>query len=346
MPALDTLILRITTPMREDWLEEVLDSLYPRETLVLEWSPEHLTPGVFRLAADLSRKLVVSTPPSMVRRVAGLVKTYGAPNTEVLLVLTPSSNLGEAVESLRMLYEQGVEELSILYAYTSIDEAKRSVEIASQLEVNGLPVRIRVAPRLYKPFDPRVVAEARKLLDRVGLPFGLLYGYAARRAYAGGRAVTLLEPPCPYNCRKLYIDGCTAYKCPLTAPQGQGVPLERAKITDLVRLASAPCSHGGREALPPIRVRVEIECGGVRIPEQVLEVLVVVSMLHSLRAACRTLGLKPSYIASAIKKIEERIGGRLLEGHRGGRGGGYTILTPLGEAIVKRYLEVKKTLGG
>ncbi|NPA05213.1 MAG: LysR family transcriptional regulator, partial [Crenarchaeota archaeon] len=339
MSSLDTLILSLTSPLGEERLEEVLDALYPRETLILEWRPELLTPGVFRVAADLSKKLVVVADAQTVRRIAGYVKTYGGPNTEVVISMTPSSNLQEALTTLRMLYEQGVEELTLLYNYTSLEEARRCAEIASQLPLDTIPVRLRISPRLYTPVDTRTVSEARKLLSRVGLPFGLLYGYTARRAYAGERAVTLLEPPCPYNCRKLYIDGCMVYKCPLSVMREEGLPLEKAKIADLVKLASTPCRHGAPRALPSIRVKVEIECGGVRIPEQILEVLVAVSMLHSLRAACRTLGLKPSYIASTIKKLEERIGGKLLEGHRGGRGGGYTILTPLGEAIVRKYLE-------
>jgi molybdate transport repressor ModE-like protein len=61
----------------------------------------------------------------------------------------------------------------------------------------------------------------------------------------------------------------------------------------------------------------------------------------SLKESAERLGLSYKTAYNYIKKIEERLGEKVVRSHRGGRGaGGYTELTLLGKELMRRYVEV------
>lgn len=58
----------------------------------------------------------------------------------------------------------------------------------------------------------------------------------------------------------------------------------------------------------------------------------------SLSAACKEMGMAYSKAWKIIKKAEQDLGITLMEGQRGGRQGGKTLLTKDGEEFLKAYL--------
>jgi molybdate transport system regulatory protein len=66
--------------------------------------------------------------------------------------------------------------------------------------------------------------------------------------------------------------------------------------------------------------------------------------LGSLSEVAKSINMAYSHAWSEIKEIEEAVGGSVIISSRGGKDGGSSCLTELGENIVKRFDEEKKKM--
>ncbi len=322
-------------------LARVLDVLGAVEVLVMPGLSRHPHAHMIleQLSSSSSRIAVVSRPGE-VYEVLKALSTPPKPNIELLVYTSPVGLEPSVYRSLQLAYEHGLDMVSLYLYCRSAEDYRRALKLARNRL--GLPVHYRVGPPLYE-HHPHIASAvvAAELGLRVALPYGILYGYRARRVYLDGETVaTLLEKPCPRSCRKLTVTPHGVYKCPFT-PTAKAVRLDPDALFDLVR---SSCTGGVKTGGEIVDVKVVVECNGVPIPEDIVRVLLAVSELGSIRAACKSLGLSPSQVVEKIHKLEKRIGAKLVESRRGGQGGGYTTLTRLGERIVRKYLAARRSL--
>jgi molybdate transport system regulatory protein len=74
------------------------------------------------------------------------------------------------------------------------------------------------------------------------------------------------------------------------------------------------------------------------------ELLHKIEDLGSLSEVARSMGMAYSHAWSEIKEISDAVGGPVIETSRGGKDGGSSRLTALGEDILKRFDEEMKEL--
>lgn len=350
MPSLETLLLTNIELKGDIYerLERILATVYAKEALVFMWTVKGDQGSIYRLlrlASDSSKKLAIFCNENELDLCIKYSLMISDPSIE-LVALVDSCRLSPNVyERLKAAYEHGLDNISLYLAYRSPDDARRIKGIIALARSWPYQVTLRVGPQPTGYVAGEDVVRVRELFDELGLPYGILYGFSARRALLENTYITLLEPPCPRGCRKLTITGSGVYKCPLD--RRETIQLDHVTLDTLEMIIERGCKRSlSTPSAKDARIRIIVEYNGVSIPEDLLDVLVAVRMLRSFRAACRMLGVNPAHMAMRIRRLEEKIGHRLLEGHRGGRGGGYTVLTSVGEEIVKKYLEAKSVLGG
>ncbi|HIQ55093.1 MAG TPA: LysR family transcriptional regulator [Pyrodictium sp.] len=350
MPSLETLVfanIELKGDIYEK-LERILATLYAKEALVFMWTVKGSQGSIYRLlrlASDSSKKLTIFCDENGLDSCIRYSLMVSDPSIELVALVNDCRLSPNVYEKLKVAYEHGLDNVSLYLAYGSPDDARRIKRVVTLTRSWPYQVMLRVGPRPIGYVAREDVVRVRELFDELGLPYGVLYGFSARRALLENTYITLLEPPCPRGCKKLTITGSGVYKCPLDG--GEAIQLDHATPDTLETVIERECKRPpSTPSAKDVRIRIIVEYNGVSIPEDVLDVLVAVRMLRSFRAACRMLGVNPAHMAMRIRRLEEKIGHRLLEGHRGGRGGGYTMLTSIGEEIVKRYLEVKSVLGG
>lgn len=76
-----------------------------------------------------------------------------------------------------------------------------------------------------------------------------------------------------------------------------------------------------------------IGLGGVKL-------LKLINDTGSISKAAREMGVSYKFAWSYIKSIEKRLGIKIIEAHRGGKGGGYAKLTDEGLKLVHFYEEL------
>ena len=64
----------------------------------------------------------------------------------------------------------------------------------------------------------------------------------------------------------------------------------------------------------------------------------------SLKTAAEKLGISYRHAWGQIKKLEKRLGLRLVEPRIGGRDGGGTVLTPDAEKLLDSYMNIRKEI--
>jgi molybdate transport system regulatory protein len=74
------------------------------------------------------------------------------------------------------------------------------------------------------------------------------------------------------------------------------------------------------------------------------ELLHKIKELGSLTEVAKSMGMAYSHAWCEIKEIEDAVGGSVIISSRGGKDGGSSYLTELGEDILKKYDEEKKKL--
>jgi molybdate transport system regulatory protein len=71
------------------------------------------------------------------------------------------------------------------------------------------------------------------------------------------------------------------------------------------------------------------------------EILKAVAETGSLNAACRKMGISFRHGWGYITAVEKRLGFRLVERSKGGRGGGGSRLTPEAKQLMRKYDRLK-----
>jgi molybdate transport system regulatory protein len=90
----------------------------------------------------------------------------------------------------------------------------------------------------------------------------------------------------------------------------------------------------------PLRLRlnyklwIETEDGEGVLGEGKWKLLKAIRETGSLKAAVEARGLAYRQTWENLKRIEQKLGFKLIEKHRGGEKGGQTVLTPKGEKVV------------
>ncbi len=74
------------------------------------------------------------------------------------------------------------------------------------------------------------------------------------------------------------------------------------------------------------------------------ELLRRIKEMGSLRKAANSMDMSYSHAWEEINEISEAAGGPVIEAERGGKGGGSSHLTDLGEKILEKFNEEKKGL--
>ncbi len=320
-------------------VEKLLSVIDAREALVMHGITRHpRAPMLLRLLSACARRVSIIVSTSEVSEAVKLVATVPEPNIELVVYSSPSLIEAGLLHSLRLAYEHGCEMISVYYTFKTIEELRRSLRLVGSLE--GLPVCYRIGAPLYEEYKPiHVVGEPGV---RIALPYGVLYGYRARRAYIGQSMATILERPCPRNCRKLTIRPSKIMKCPFNPLKT--VPISNISEEEAYHIARYPCTKPPALQQESISVKVVVECNGVPIPEDIVQLLIAVNEVGSIRAACKLLGLSAPQVVEKLHRLEKRIGAKLVESRRGGQGGGCTVLTRLGEEVIRRYLTARRSL--
>lgn len=86
-----------------------------------------------------------------------------------------------------------------------------------------------------------------------------------------------------------------------------------------------------------VKTRLMIFRNDAALGPGVIRLLELVNETESLSEACRIMGMAYSKAWKLVKKSEECIGVKLLQGIRGGKNGGKTILTEEGLDFLNRY---------
>jgi len=89
-----------------------------------------------------------------------------------------------------------------------------------------------------------------------------------------------------------------------------------------------------------------LEVGGQPVFEAEAELLLRIKELGSLMRAAEALSLSYKAAWLRLKKLEKRLGRRLVHTFRGGATGGGASLTEFGEEVLRRYLSFKGYLEG
>ncbi len=102
---------------------------------------------------------------------------------------------------------------------------------------------------------------------------------------------------------------------------------------------------GANEALNALKLRPRIkleiireDTGEIVLDDVTAKLLILIKRLGSLLKASKALGIPYSRAWECIARIERTVNGRVIEARRGGKGGGGTTLTALGEELIKKYV--------
>jgi len=93
------------------------------------------------------------------------------------------------------------------------------------------------------------------------------------------------------------------------------------------------------------RVKLWIQSGKEMVAgEGKVELLLAIEKEKSLNRAARKLGMSYRHAWGIIKKLERRLGFKVVAAARGGIRGGGTLLTKQGQALVKEYKQMSEAL--
>ncbi len=103
--------------------------------------------------------------------------------------------------------------------------------------------------------------------------------------------------------------------------------------------------NGADEVLSALKLRSRIkleivreDTGEVVLDDVSAKLLILIRRLGSLLKASKALGIPYSRAWECIARVERTVNGRIIEARRGGKGGGGTTLTPLGEKLIEEYI--------
>ena len=275
------------------------------------------------------RVLIPHTSLEVVRR--SVLEAVDEASIVVPLSLLPTRLRAVELKIVEAL-EMGFENVSL---YIAVDtEIRRDTIVNAINAVRGLGVRVRIGEPPYATHHRDLRAELLRAGLRVGLAARTLYGYYAAPLTIGSFvAYTLFKDY--ERCQVLYLgpDG-RVRRCPFD-PEAHSEPS---------RAVSRLCPLLRRIELVP-RISIELVAQGNRaVTHEVLQLLELIDQLNSVRRACESMGMNVSRCVSKIHEVEQSLGIKLIETHRGGRGGGFTVLTQDGMRILRLYRLVRQAL--
>ncbi len=91
-----------------------------------------------------------------------------------------------------------------------------------------------------------------------------------------------------------------------------------------------------------LKYKIWLETTGKAFGDGPCEILCRVDRLGSLRAAAEGMNMSYSHAWNLVKRLEQRLGFKLLHFQVGGRSGGGASLTPEARDLLNRYQEVKR----
>ncbi len=241
---------------------------------------------------------------------------------------------------LKTVATSGTENVWLYVVY----EDPKSIELAlNVLEyASRLGIRIRVGEKLYISMNHvDVRSELMRMGIDVGLPYGEVYGYKASIAMVNGYPITVLFKD-PYSCSSIYLDyDGKLYRCYRVKTIGIDLAKDIVDPLEVRRIMSMKCPEM-KDMLPVISIGIKVR--DTYIPSDVLQLLELIDFVRSVRKACAVLGSSASTCVEKIRKVEKSLGVKLVQSFRGGKEGGYTILTTEGRAIVEMYRRIRNAV--
>ncbi len=258
---------------------------------------------------------------------------------EVFIASYGGEHLREANRLVRFLLTQGVTPkiLALISPGSRLEDLE---SIISRAQRWGLELWVST-PILCPPSTCPV--DLIKLLkswgfhvtDAVGT---FLHVYRVRVAFKGDYHMRVVEGPlCGSNCRLLYLspEGLVG-KCPAGTLAAVNSPVEFAV------LVQKGCTNIVSKTDYAFVTSVKLVTkGGAEIGERDLDLLALVEEAGSLSGAARMAGLSPPSVLRRIKKMEEKLGFRLIIPKRGGIDRGGVLLTPEARELVRKFRAVK-----
>ncbi len=93
------------------------------------------------------------------------------------------------------------------------------------------------------------------------------------------------------------------------------------------------------------RTKVWLEFKGIPVfGDGKAELLAAIKVRGSISGAAKAVGMSYRAVWGRLRKMEERLGVRLVARHAGGKAGGGSALTPAGEELLERYREFRDGL--
>jgi len=289
---------------------------------------------------NISKKIYLLSPLKSVKPInKNILKNID----ELIFMSSNRQQLIVKEKMIKTLISQGIENISIYLTVRSLEGLLENI-LSMLCILEKYNVKLRVGePPYMNIYSPNIVDYIRKRGYEVSLPHGYFIGYRAYTAFIEDRVLTLLEKPLTENCRKLFIDPAgRVSKCPLTLNIINEY-VEEASIENLRSIMFSKCKFKAQlsEMVPYINISFILK-DNVIIPKDVLDLLEVLLHVRSFRQACQVLGYNPSTYIYKIRRLEKKLGYKLLDSHKGGYKKGFTILTPEALRIVEKYKELRE----
>ncbi len=251
------------------------------------------------------------------------------------------SSLKQEERKLRILFSQGID---LVEAYVIYDQNTTPIDVLYRIKcLKKYGIRTVLGPPLYQDpgCDSLLKYFSRCEGVEMGLSFGKKYFYQAMCLFFESFPVIMLTSRIKDGCKVLYLDPYgNLSKCPLS---NYRISYSKATKRDIRKIIFSKCPL--KEAFPPISPKIEISFvshEGIEIPQQVLELLEMISQTYSFRASCKALGVPPSTMCDKIRRIEEELGVKLTISVKGGKRKGITLLTEFGKKLLEEYKKIRE----
>ncbi len=290
---------------------------------------------ILSVLSDMCRKVRFLTP---ITDILSIPRAIHDVVDEVSVVVSPQlTDLSIGCYLKRLIESVGVDKVFTYVVLDDVNDLVKALEVIKTSRELGIRVRIGERPYCTSRHVNLRLDLMRKGF-RVGLPHSQLFGYrCATVEIEGGPATVLFKDPALCNVLYLDTDGYLS-KCPRARELGLLAKVSELSEEELRRVSLFRCEDV-KSVVPVLRLSMRI--GSVEVPSEVLQILELIKHFNSLRRACMALGLSPSSCVEKIKRVENRLGAKLVVAKHGGREGGATYLTSLGVDLVEMYERVR-----
>ncbi|MBU6996458.1 MAG: LysR family transcriptional regulator [Theionarchaea archaeon] len=95
---------------------------------------------------------------------------------------------------------------------------------------------------------------------------------------------------------------------------------------------------------PCFKIWLESQQGKFILGEGTAQLLLAIKERGSLSDAARHLDISYAHAWRKIREIEKNTGKKIVEGKRGGKSGGSTVLTEEGDTLLRKYMQLKEII--